>query len=768
MIFRTIETSTKAISLTIRTTQMTWQGLGDIVNKFREHTLHLEPVSSLWAPGALYRAKVPYTYIWSPSLVPKPQDWGKEIDIAGFVFLDLARDYKPADDLQEFLDAGEPPVYIGFGSIVVDDPNAFTEMILKAVELAGVRALISKGWGGFGATNANTPKNVFMLGNIPHDWLFPRTRAVVHHGGAGTTAIGLKCAKPTMIVPFFGDQPFWGNMVAGARAGAFECIPYKKLTVEKLAEGIKQCLTDEAQQNVQKIADSISAEGDGAENAVKSFMRHLPLNGRHSMRCSILQDHVAVWKVKKSSLRLSAMAAELLLQQGKVNRSELKLIRHRAWNDFDGPGEPITGSAEALKSSLYGIGEGVGMVPVRIARHVRHREEHERRKRAKQKHRAERQRAEAERRAEPPPQAQDGSLRPPNDRQLTTSTASSALSADPTQPLPKEVIEDLNWGVKRAGIAMLTMPNDLAVAFAQGTHNAPRLWGDNTVRKPIKIHGVKSGLTAARKEFAYGIYDGWTGLVTLPKSEWKDGETLSSKLTGLGSGIGKGLGGFVFKNANALIAPPAFLVEGLIKHVEKKGKDPESKALLRGSRFQQGQNELLELQEREKGSEQLDKIRTQVTHGWSIYLRLLETAQQSFGPVQGNLLGRYKTKREKGVWDVNRALEGVNFTKQGKDGGERLAKELVARHRKELEMDAQERRSGSGDRKSNKEKEKDDSSDDGDDENEGEEERQDSKQVANTMADGRRLEDLEVDKTPVGMTPGKEERLPLRAVVSIA
>ena len=129
-------------------------------------------MSTLWAPGQLYRLKVPYTYLWSPGLVPKPEDWGPEIDIAGFVFLDLASSFKPPEELSKFLDAGEPPVYIGFGSIVVDDPDKFTDMIFKAVKKAGVRALVSKGWGGFGA--GETPENVYMLENTPHDWLFPK------------------------------------------------------------------------------------------------------------------------------------------------------------------------------------------------------------------------------------------------------------------------------------------------------------------------------------------------------------------------------------------------------------------------------------------------------------------------------------------------------------------------------------------------------------------------------------------------------------------
>lgn len=102
--------------------------------------------------------------------MPKPPDWGPEIDIAGFVFLDLASSFKPPEELAKFLKAGPPPVYIGFGSIVVDDPNKFTQLIFEAVRIAGVRALVSKGWGGFGGGEIEIPENIFMLENTPHDW----------------------------------------------------------------------------------------------------------------------------------------------------------------------------------------------------------------------------------------------------------------------------------------------------------------------------------------------------------------------------------------------------------------------------------------------------------------------------------------------------------------------------------------------------------------------------------------------------------------------
>ena len=313
--------------------------------------------------------------MWSPGLIPKPADWGPEIDIAGFVFLDLASSFKPPESLTKFLEAGEPPVYIGFGSIVVDDPDKFTSLILKAVKKAGVRALVSKGWGGLGDED-NTPENIFMLENTPHDWLFPRVSVVVHHGGAGTTAIGLKCGKPTMIVPFFGDQPFWGAMVAKAGAGAHEAIPYKRLTVDALAEGIKQCLSPEAKKAAERLAEDIAEEGDGAKNAVEAFHRHLAMRGEHSMRCSILPDHVAVWTLKHSNLRLSALAAELLIEKKKIKWQDLRLVRHYEWNDFEGPGEPFTGAGAALLNFAGGVVKGVGSMPVRWAKSIKKRDKY--------------------------------------------------------------------------------------------------------------------------------------------------------------------------------------------------------------------------------------------------------------------------------------------------------------------------------------------------------------------------------------------------------
>lgn len=299
---------------------MTWQGLGDVINRFRERALGLDAISLIWAPGMLTRLRVPYTYCWSPALIPKPKDWGRHISISGFYFLSLASSYTPEPDLAAFLAAGPPPVYIGFGSIVVDDPNAMTALIFEAVRKTKVRALVSKGWGGLGGDALDVPEGVFMLGNVPHDWLFKHVSCVVHHGGAGTTAAGIATGKPTVVVPFFGDQPFWGAMTARAGAGPLP-IPYKQLTADKLAAAIVDALKPETLAKAQELGAKIKEE-KGTEEGGKSFHDHLNVD---SMRCSLAPHRVAVWTVKRTETNLSALAANVLASENLISFADLKL-----------------------------------------------------------------------------------------------------------------------------------------------------------------------------------------------------------------------------------------------------------------------------------------------------------------------------------------------------------------------------------------------------------------------------------------------------------
>ncbi|RSL39005.1 hypothetical protein CEP53_014396 [Fusarium sp. AF-6] len=575
---------------------MVWQGLGDLVNEFRVKTLALDPVSTLWAPGATYRLHVPFTYLWSPGLVPKPADWGSEIDVSGFVFLDLASTFKPPKELEDFLEAGEPPIYIGFGSIVVDDPDRFTQMIFKAVEMAGVRALVSKGWGGLGGDDV--PDNIFMLDNTPHDWLFPRVKACVIHGGAGTTAIALKCGKPTMIVPFFGDQHFWGKMVSSADVGP-EPVPYKYLSPEKLAEGIKFCLTDKARDAAGEIAKRIAEEGDGATNAVKEFHRQLNLKDPSILRCSILKDHTAVWELKGTRVRLSPLAADILVDNGLLSWKRLRLIRHVEWNDFEGPGEPVTGVAGSIAGTVGEAFTGIVSVPYHWAKRTR-----SRRKRKKSKKGSE---------SGPEAQAKMNSNGAENDAgDSDNSVDAASLHTETTiGEIRGQYVGDVASGVERTATAIAKAPVDLSMALAQGFHNAPRLYGDDTVRRPPRVTGFRSGLRAARFELVYGVYDGFTGVVRLPIRGAKEHGAI-----GFVKGTGMGLTGLVLKNLAAIVGPVGYTLKGVVKQAERS-KTPQK--VIRRARIVQGQREVKDLPDSQRKG-----LAKEVVEGWHVMKDLCE------------------------------------------------------------------------------------------------------------------------------------------------
>ncbi|KAF8894838.1 glycosyltransferase family 1 protein [Infundibulicybe gibba] len=336
---------------------LTWQGLGDIINKFRTHTLGLPPLSLRSGPGLVDRLKVPWTYCMSPALVPKPRDWKNYIDVVGFYFLDLATNYQPPAELAAFLSAGEPPVYIGFGSVVVADAAAMSNIIFEATERAGVRALVSAGWGGLGGVSV--PPHVFMLENVPHDWLFDngRVSAVVHHGGAGTTAIGLAKGCPTVVVPFFGDQGFWGSMIHKAGAGPAP-IPHKTLNVENLCEGIKFAIGPSAKAAAKRMADQIQSEA-GVQQGVESFYRHLPLL---NMRCDLDPSRLAVWWSTEYCMKLSGFAAQVLADARQLDLDSLDPHRTKEYDSLKKVSDPVTGGANAIFWTITHYYAGIAQI----------------------------------------------------------------------------------------------------------------------------------------------------------------------------------------------------------------------------------------------------------------------------------------------------------------------------------------------------------------------------------------------------------------------
>lgn len=642
---------------------LTWQGLGDVINRFREKSLGLEPISLIWAPGMLQRLQVPHTYCWSPALIPKPKDWGQNISISGFFFLNLASNYTPAPDLKEFLDAGPPPVYIGFGSIVLDDPNAMTELIFEAVRITGQRVLLSKGWGGMGAEELGIPEGVFMLDNVPHDWLFKHVSCVVHHGGAGTTAAGITAGRPTVVVPFFGDQPFWGSMVARAGAGP-DPVPHRELTAQKLADAIKFCLKPESQERAQELAAKI-AEERGCDVGAQSFHQMLNVD---KLRCTIATSRAAVWRLRRTQVRLSAMAACTLANEGLLDFNDLKLFRPKEYETDDGPWDPVTGGSTSLIGTMTQIMMGVADLPVDTLKLLRIHPDAKKKKpsdagissmesanssgegtvstetQTESSNRdsilsdstlpnsvltdttlTSNQSTPATSRANSTLNLQD-TLKEPQGSQPPESSSSErprsssmmkalrgelegskklqkrSPSATPSQQgsprlEPSDYLDtavNTSKGMGRILGAAFKSPMDASWAVARGFHNAPKLYGDDTVRDSDHITDFRTGLKAAGKEFGFGMWDGITGLWTQPvKGAQKEGPA------GFVKGIGKGIGGVVLKPGAAAWAIPGYTMKGIYKEMKLNSGSSVQNYII-ASRTAQGFDEMNQSTEQER------------------------------------------------------------------------------------------------------------------------------------------------------------------------
>lgn len=144
----------------------------DLVNTFRKEALSLPALHTRQATFLTIEERVPYTYCWSPSLVPKPKDWAEHISVSGFFVLkkDATAARKQPDDLLKFLDRDPPPVYIGFGSITGHDSERLLNVVREALEQTGNRALLS----GLAKDDDELPETIFKIGSVPHDWLFQR------------------------------------------------------------------------------------------------------------------------------------------------------------------------------------------------------------------------------------------------------------------------------------------------------------------------------------------------------------------------------------------------------------------------------------------------------------------------------------------------------------------------------------------------------------------------------------------------------------------
>jgi sterol 3beta-glucosyltransferase len=218
------------------------------------------PAASMRALQAAQELRYPTFHGFSPAVVPRPPDWPEPLRVTGYWWPARPAGWQPPPAVTDFLAAGPPPVFIGFGSMAPGHGDRLAALVLDAVRRAGVRAVLQAGWSGLAA---GAHDDVLSIGELPHDWLFPQMAAVVHHAGAGTTAAGLRAGVPAVAVPVLADQPFWARRLhaLGAAPGP---VPMPALTAASLAAALRAVTTDpHYAARAQALSARIRAE-DGA------------------------------------------------------------------------------------------------------------------------------------------------------------------------------------------------------------------------------------------------------------------------------------------------------------------------------------------------------------------------------------------------------------------------------------------------------------------------------------------------------------------------
>lgn len=239
------------------------------IDRARKEALGLPPARGGSLLKRMVKDRVPCLYGFSETVLPKPADWGEHLHVTGYWPLSRPANWKPPPALEDFLGSGPPPVSVGFGSMNARDPEETTETVLEALRISGRRGLLLTGWGGL--ANSDLPDEVFKVEEAPHDWLFPRVSAAVHHGGAGTTAASLRAGVPTVVVPFLAEQAMWGRRVAELGAGPVP-IPRKRLNAGRLAEAIRAAEARNKRDRSAALGELLRRE-DGVGNGVRAFLK---------------------------------------------------------------------------------------------------------------------------------------------------------------------------------------------------------------------------------------------------------------------------------------------------------------------------------------------------------------------------------------------------------------------------------------------------------------------------------------------------------------
>lgn len=237
-----------------------------MINKWRRETLGLKK-SALFMPidgdGA---NEVLRLCAVSPSVIKYPTTENGMIHTTGYWFLEEGENWQPDSEFLDFIKSGEKPVYIGFGSMPTRNPEKLTKEIIQGIKDAGLRAILATGWGGL--KKISLPDDILLIEKAPHDALFNYVSAVVHHGGAGTTAAGLRAGLPTFICPSSFDQPYWGRLIYSLGIGP-KPLSLKKLKAKEFSKSLIDLVENESYRSAAaKIGKRIANE-NGVSRAVE-------------------------------------------------------------------------------------------------------------------------------------------------------------------------------------------------------------------------------------------------------------------------------------------------------------------------------------------------------------------------------------------------------------------------------------------------------------------------------------------------------------------
>lgn len=253
------------------TEQLIWYTFGKAQNDWREK-LGLKPIRFPGIINYFKQKKIPFLYGFSPIVVPRPSTWPSWLRISGYWLIEKEVPWEPSKQLCEFLEKGSTPYYIGFGSMVMKSPESLGNIAIEALASIKARGIISTGWTGLKAEELNKtlPSHVIAVDYVPHNWLFSRVKALVHHGGASTTGAALQSGKPSTVVHFFADQAFWGDRLHALGAGT-KPISFQRITRDKLTQALTQLETDQSlHKRALELSTQLAAE-DGVRNAVESI-----------------------------------------------------------------------------------------------------------------------------------------------------------------------------------------------------------------------------------------------------------------------------------------------------------------------------------------------------------------------------------------------------------------------------------------------------------------------------------------------------------------